>query len=135
MERDLEQCQMSVKELRQRMVPAPMPRERWYAILLLAQGMTAAAATEALERGPHIIGRWASAFGQGGPAALIFEQSGGSPRPWPSGRRLCQLELEGGKAVCGGAVRHGLESEQLPELAASLGICLQAAEEALGQGR
>ena len=34
---------------------------------------------EALERDPHTIGRWASAFGEGGPAALIFEQSGGSP--------------------------------------------------------
>ncbi len=35
--------------------------------------------TKALERDPHTIGRWASAFGEGGPAALIFEQSGGSP--------------------------------------------------------
>ena len=36
---------------------------------------------EALERDPHTIGRWLSAFGQGGPVALIFEQSGGSPPP------------------------------------------------------
>ena len=36
---------------------------------------------EALERDPHTIGRWASAFGEGGPAALIFEQTGGSPPP------------------------------------------------------
>ena len=56
-------------------------RERWYAILLLAQGLTAAATAEALERDPHTIGRWASAFGEGGPAALIFEQTGGSPPP------------------------------------------------------
>ena len=50
-------------------------------MLLLAQGRTAAATAEALERDPHTIGRWASAFGEGGPAALIFEQTGGSPRP------------------------------------------------------
>ena len=46
-----------------------------------AQGWTAAATAEALERDPHTIGRWASAFGEGGPAALIFEQTGGSPPP------------------------------------------------------
>ena len=39
------------------------------------------ATAEALERDPHTIGRWASAFGEGGPAALIFEQTGGSPPP------------------------------------------------------
>ena len=55
--------------------------ERWYAVLLLAQGWTAAATAETLERDPHTIGRWASAFGEGGPAALIFEQTGGSPPP------------------------------------------------------
>ena len=80
-DRSLEQWQMGVKDLRRRMILAPTPRERerWYAILLLAQGLTAAA--EVLERDPHTIGRWASAFGAGGPAALIFEQAGGSPRP------------------------------------------------------
>ena len=56
-------------------------RERWYAILLLAQGLTAADTAEALERDPHTIGRWAAAFGEGGPAGLMFEQTGGSPRP------------------------------------------------------
>ena len=68
--RDLEQWEMDAKALR-----------RWYAVWLLAQGWTAAATAEALERDPHTIGRWASAFGEGGPAALIFEQTGGSPRP------------------------------------------------------
>ena len=74
----LEQWQMEVKDLRRRMILAPTPRERerWYAILLLAQGLATA---EALERDPHTIGRWASAFGEVGPAALIFEQTGGSP--------------------------------------------------------
>ena len=75
-DRSLEQWQMGVKDLRRRVILAPTPRERerWYAILLLAQGLTAAATAEALERDPHTIGRWASAFGEGGPAALIFEQ-------------------------------------------------------------
>ena len=74
---------MGVKDLRRRMILAPTPRERerWYAIWLLAQGWTATATAEALERDPHTIGRWASVFGEGGAAALIFEQTGGSPRP------------------------------------------------------
>ena len=82
-ERFLEQWQMEVKDLRRRMILAPTPRERerWYAILLLAQGWTSSATAQALERDPHTIGRWVSAFGKGGPAALIFEQSGGSPPP------------------------------------------------------
>ena len=79
--RSLEQWQLGVMHLRRRMILAPTPRERerWYAILLLAQGLTAAATAEALEQDPHTIGRWASAFGGGGPAALMFEQTGGSP--------------------------------------------------------
>ena len=58
-ERFLEQWQMEVKDLRRRMILAPTPRER----------------------DPHTIGRWVSAFGKGGPAALIFEPTGGSPPP------------------------------------------------------
>ena len=83
MDRFLEQWQMDAKALRHRMILAPTPRERerWYAIWLLAQGWTATATAEALERDPHTIGRWASAFREGGPAALIFEQTGGSPPP------------------------------------------------------
>ena len=42
-------------------------------VLLLAQGLTAAATAEALERTPT-LSDWAS-FGEGG---LIFEQTGGS---------------------------------------------------------
>ena len=80
-DRSLEQWHMGVKDLRRRVILAPTPRERWYAILLLAQGLTAAATADALERDPHTIRRWASAFGEGGPAALIFEQTGGSPPP------------------------------------------------------
>lgn len=82
-ERFLKRWQMELKDLCRRMILAPTPRERerWYAMLLLAQGWTASATAEALERDPHTIGRWASAFGEGGPAALIFEQTGGSPPP------------------------------------------------------
>ena len=85
MERFLEQWQMDSRDLRRRMILAATPRERerWYAMLLLAQGWTA----EALERDPHTIGRWALAFGEGGPGALIFEQSGGSPPPKARGSR------------------------------------------------
>ncbi len=88
MERFLEQWQMDAKALRRRMILAPTPRERerWYAILLLTQGWTAAATADSLERDPLTIGRWATAFGEGGPAALIFEQTGGSPPP-PLARR------------------------------------------------
>ena len=87
-ERFLEQWQMDSRDLRRRMILAPTPRERerWYALLLLAQGWRASTTAEALERDPHTIGRWAAAFGEGGPAALIFEQSGGPPPP-PSARR------------------------------------------------
>ena len=83
MDRFLERWQMGVKDLRRRMILAPTPRERerWYAMLLLAQGLTAATTAEALERDPHTVGRWAAAFGEGGPTALMFEQSGGSPPP------------------------------------------------------
>ena len=81
MERFLEQWQMDARDLRRRMIRSPTPRERerWYALLLVAQGWTGSAVAEALERDPHTIGRWAAAFGEGGPAVLIFEQAGGSP--------------------------------------------------------
>ncbi len=87
MERFLEQWQMDARDLHRRLILSPTPRERWYAMLLLAQGCTASATAEALERDPHTIGRWAAAFGEGGPAALIFEQSGGSPPPSARGSR------------------------------------------------
>ena len=113
MDRYLEQWQMDAKALRRRMILAPTPRERerWYAMLLLAQGWTASSTGEELERDPHTIGRWLAAFGEGGPAALIFEQTGGSPRLWrdatggvkgsgagvagAGGHRTGQLVLEG----------------------------------------
>ena len=64
-DRSLEQWQMGVKDLRRRVILAPTPRERerWYAILLLGQGLTAAATAEALERDPTLsdVGRRPSA--------------------------------------------------------------------------
>ena len=83
MDRLLEQWEMNARNLHRRMIPAPTPRERerWHALWLLAQGWTASATAEALERDPHTIGRWAAAFGEGGPTALIFEQTGGFPPP------------------------------------------------------
>ena len=80
-ERSLEQWELGVKDLQRRMILAPTPRERerWYAMLLLAQGWTAGITAETLGRDPRTIGRWATAFGKGGPRALIFEQTGGSP--------------------------------------------------------
>ena len=67
--------------MRSRMYLAPTPRERerWHALGLLCQGLTASATAQALGRDAHTIGRWATAFSEGGPAALIFDQSGGSP--------------------------------------------------------
>ena len=81
MDRFLEQWEMGVKDVHRRLILAPTSRERerWHAVWLLAQGWSASATAEALGRDPYTIGRWASAFGEGGPAALIFEQTGGSP--------------------------------------------------------
>ena len=79
----LERWQLDVGDVRERMYRAPTPRERerWHALGLLAQGWTALAVAEALERDPHTIGTWVTAFGNAGPAALAFEQTGGSPPP------------------------------------------------------
>ncbi len=65
---------MGMRDIAQRL-------ERWHALWLLAQGWTASAVAEALEREPHTIGTWVAAFRDNGPMALAFEQSGGSPPP------------------------------------------------------
>ncbi len=79
----LERWQLDVGEVRERMYRSPTPRERerWHALWLLAQGWTASAVAEALEREPHTIGAWVAAFSDNGSTALAFEQSGGSPPP------------------------------------------------------
>ena len=57
MDQFLERWQMEVKDLRRRMISAPTPRERerWYALLPLAQGWTASPTAEALEWDPHTL--------------------------------------------------------------------------------
>jgi len=76
--------EMDEAEVRRRMYRASTPRERerWHAVWLLTQGWTAAAVGRALERDGHTIGQWARAFAEGGPKALVFEQTGGSPPRW-----------------------------------------------------
>ena len=80
-DRFLEQWEMDVPSVHRRLILAPTPRERerWHAVWLLAQGWSASDTAGALSRDPHTIGRWLAAFDQGGPAALMFEQTGGSP--------------------------------------------------------
>ena len=130
----LERWRTDEAEARRRMYRAPTSRERerWHALWLLAQGWTAAAVARALDRDAHTIGQWTTAFAEGGPRALSFEQSGGSPRAerGSAGRiegggagvaiasrhRPIQLELEGGAAICVGPLRVVAEPEQLSEL-------------------
>lgn len=79
----LERWKLDLRQVREQMYRAPTPRERerWHALWLLARGWSAAQVAEALERDPHTIGEWVTAFGRSGPAALAFEQTGGSPPP------------------------------------------------------
>ena len=102
---------------------------------------------------PCSIGRWA--FGEGGPEALIFAQTGGPPifgeaeqaalkgavveslgvaglgmANWTP--RLAQEE--GGASVFLGTVWHQPEPQQLFELPAPVGVCFKASREAAGQG-
>ena len=52
LDRSLEQWDMDVRDVHRRRILAPTPRERerWHALWLLAQGWTAVAVAEALER-------------------------------------------------------------------------------------
>ena len=77
----LERWQMDEADVRRRMYRSPTPRERerWHAMWLLGQGWTSAAVARALDRDAHTIGQWVTMFAEGGPKALSFEQSGGSP--------------------------------------------------------
>ena len=91
--RFLEQWEMDVSGLRRRLILAPTPRERerWHALWLLAQGWTASAVAEALERDPHSIGRWLGAFGEGGPCGLGLRAVRGFP---PALEEAQQAELK-----------------------------------------
>ena len=55
--------------MRSRMYLAPTPRERErrHALWLLCRGLSASGTAQALGRDAHTIGRWAAAFGEGGP--------------------------------------------------------------------
>jgi transposase len=79
----LEQWQLDMNQVRERVYRAPTPRERerWHALWLLSRGWSASQVAEALERDVHTIGEWVEGFGQKGPAGLAFEQTGGSPPP------------------------------------------------------
>jgi hypothetical protein len=81
----LEAWALDVDEVRARMYGAPTARERerWHALWLLAQGWPAAQVAEALGRDAHTIGAWVARFRRGGPAALVFTRSGGTPPPSP----------------------------------------------------
>jgi len=75
--------QLDVRQVRERMYRAATPRERerWHALWLVVQGWSASKVAEVLERDAHTIGSWLAAFERDGPAALAFEQTGGSPPP------------------------------------------------------
>ena len=79
----LKTWELDERQVRDRMYRAPTARERerWHAVWLVARGWSATQVAEALERDPHTVGEWLAAFGRGGPAALAFEQTGGSPPP------------------------------------------------------
>lgn len=59
--------------------PTPRERERWHALWLLAQDRSVARVAELLKRDPHTIARWLADFAEGGPKAVAFAQTGGSP--------------------------------------------------------
>ncbi|HLW01947.1 MAG TPA: helix-turn-helix domain-containing protein [Ktedonobacterales bacterium] len=79
----LARWQISSADVREQIYRAKTARERerWHALWLLSRGWPAAQVAQALERDAHTIGDWLTAFAQDGPAALAFEQSGGSPPP------------------------------------------------------
>ena len=142
-DRSLEQWQMGVKDLRRRMILAPTPRERerWYAMLLLAQGSTAAATGEALERDPHSVdvrAVWGfpPALGEAQQADL---KAAVQEPPAESGIELAnwtlrQAQEEGGPSVRLGEVLYWPEPKQLPELVTPLGVCPEEAQETPAQG-
>lgn len=65
MERYSEQWQLDVRDLQQRLIVSPTPRDRELCLVLqLAHDRTGSAVVEVLEHDPHTVGRWAAAFGE-----------------------------------------------------------------------
>ncbi|MHB0878932.1 MAG: helix-turn-helix domain-containing protein [Anaerolineae bacterium] len=79
----LKRWQLDMRSVRERVYRAATARERerWHALWLLGRGWSAVQVAEALERDAHTIGGWVADFQREGPAAMAFEQSGGSPPP------------------------------------------------------
>ena len=77
------QWQLDIRQVREQMYRAPTPREREprRALWLIARGWSPGQVAEALERDPHTVGNWIADFRRVGPAAVAFEQTGGSPPP------------------------------------------------------
>ncbi len=61
--------------------PTPRERERWHAVWLALQGWPVARVAATLGRDPHTVGGWLAAVRRGGPSALTFTHTGGSPPP------------------------------------------------------
>jgi transposase len=77
----LQQWHVDAASVRERLYRAPTPRERerWHALWLALQGWSTAQVAVALGRDAHTVGSWLADFCREGPAALAFEQTGGSP--------------------------------------------------------
>jgi transposase len=81
LEEALRRWQLDAVAVRERLYRAPTPRERerWHALWLALQGCSTAQVAAALGRDGHTVGSWLTDFRREGPAALAFEQTGGSP--------------------------------------------------------
>lgn len=63
----------------------PRTRERLLAMFCIAQGDSAATVCRELQRDHHTVLKWAHDFNIGGPSALVYRHSGGTPS------QLCSL--------------------------------------------
>ena len=85
-DRFLEQWEMDTRDLHRRMILAPTPRERerWHAVWLAGARLDGIVHCGGTGTGPAYHRAMGVAFGEGGPAALIFEQTGVPPRAGPT---------------------------------------------------
>ena len=77
-DRFLQQWQMDARDLRRRTILEPTPPGAGEVVCPVAPSsrMDVLSHGGGSGEGPHTIGRWAAAFGEGGPPFSIFEQSG-----------------------------------------------------------